>query len=116
MAGNALRLVISISGIGRLRPISRAAFTIPPLPRGQRASSRNLSLKPWTFYQHAYFSADKKNIEVAVRPRKGSGRRCLAVAFQAPRFHDIGCGSETTVHEKRPRYRRIVLERILVTG
>jgi hypothetical protein len=24
-------------------------------------------------YQHAYFSADKKSIEVAVRPRKGSG-------------------------------------------
>ena len=27
-------------------------------------------------YQHAYFSADKKSIEVAVRPRKGSAAVC----------------------------------------
>jgi len=27
-------------------------------------------------YQHAHFSADKKSIEVAVRPRKGSTAVC----------------------------------------
>jgi hypothetical protein len=27
-------------------------------------------------YQHAHFSADKKSIEVAVRPRKGSAAVC----------------------------------------
>jgi len=37
-------------------------------------------------YQHAHFSADKKSIEVAVRPRKGSAAVCsrchqLAVGY-----------------------------------
>ena len=34
-------------------------------------------------YQHAYFSADKKSIEVAVRPRKGSAAVCS-------RCHSVG--------------------------
>ena len=34
-------------------------------------------------YQHAYFSADKKSIEVAVRPRKGSAAVCS-------RYHSLG--------------------------
>jgi hypothetical protein len=32
-------------------------------------------------YQHAHFSADKKSIEVAVRPRKGSAAVCSALPF-----------------------------------
>jgi hypothetical protein len=36
-------------------------------------------------YQHAHFSADKKSIEVAVRPRKG-GRSLLALPFAGARL------------------------------
>ena len=36
-------------------------------------------------YQHAYFSADKKSIEVAVRPR-GFGRSLLALPFAGARL------------------------------
>jgi hypothetical protein len=36
-------------------------------------------------YQHARFSADKKSIEVAVRPRKGFGRS-LALPFAGARL------------------------------
>jgi hypothetical protein len=32
-------------------------------------------------YQTAHFSADRKSVEVAVRPRKGSGRSLLALPF-----------------------------------
>ena len=35
-------------------------------------------------YQHAYFSADKKSIEVAVRPRKGSAAVCSRCHLPAP--------------------------------
>src|SRR6476661_5466207 len=35
-------------------------------------------------YQHAYFSADKKSIEVAVRPRKGSAAVCSRCHCRRP--------------------------------
>lgn len=38
-------------------------------------------------YQHAYFSADNKSIEVAVRPRRGSTAVCSRCHLPAP-----GCG------------------------
>jgi len=38
------------------------------------------------FYQHAHFSADKKSIEVAVRPRKGSAASLLALPFASARL------------------------------
>src|ERR1044071_5639520 len=37
-------------------------------------------------YQHAYFSADKKSIEVAVRPRKGSAAICSRCHLPAPGY------------------------------
>jgi transposase len=37
-------------------------------------------------YQYAYFSADKKSIEVAVRPRKGSVRSLLALPSAGARL------------------------------
>jgi hypothetical protein len=37
-------------------------------------------------YQHAHFSADKKNIEVAVRPRKGSAAVCSRCHLPAPGY------------------------------
>ncbi len=37
-------------------------------------------------YQHAHFGADKKSIEVAVRPRKGSARSLLALPFAGARL------------------------------
>src|SRR6188508_2276677 len=51
-------------------------------------------------YQHAHFSADKKSIEVAVRPRKGSAAVCSRCHLPAPgydqlaerRFEFIPCG------------------------
>jgi hypothetical protein len=38
-------------------------------------------------YQHAYFSADKKSIEVAVRPRKGSAAVCSRCHLPAPGYN-----------------------------
>ena len=38
------------------------------------------------FYQHAHFSADKKSIEVAVRPRKGSAAVCSRCHLHAPGY------------------------------
>src|SRR6202140_132840 len=35
-------------------------------------------------YQHAYFSADKKSVEVVVRPRKGSAAVCSRCHLPAP--------------------------------
>jgi hypothetical protein len=35
-------------------------------------------------YQHAHFSADKKSIEVAVRPRKGSAALAAKLFLQSP--------------------------------
>jgi hypothetical protein len=51
-------------------------------------------------YQHAHFSADKKSIEVAVRPRKGSAAVCSRCHLPSPgydqlaerRFEFIPCG------------------------
>ena len=37
-------------------------------------------------YQHAYFSADKKSIEVAVRPRNGSAAVCSRCHLPAPGY------------------------------
>src|SRR5246127_2043032 len=40
-------------------------------------------------YQYAYFSADKKSIEVAVRPRKGSAAVCLRCHLPAPGYDPL---------------------------
>jgi transposase len=40
-------------------------------------------------YQHAYFSADKKSIEVAVRPRKGSAAVCSRCQLPAPGYDQL---------------------------
>jgi transposase len=41
-------------------------------------------------YQHAYFSADKKSIEVAVRARKGSTAVCSRCHLSAPGYDQLG--------------------------
>ena len=40
-------------------------------------------------YQHAHFSADKKSIEVVVRPRKGSAAVCSRCHLPAPGYDQI---------------------------
>jgi transposase len=40
-------------------------------------------------YQHAHFSADKKSIEVAVRPRKGSAAVCSRCHLPAPGYDQL---------------------------
>jgi transposase len=40
-------------------------------------------------YQHAHFSADKKSIEVAVRPRKGSAAVCSRCHWPAPCYDQL---------------------------
>ena len=40
-------------------------------------------------YQHAYFSADNKSIEVAVRPRKGSAAVCSRCHLPAPSYDHL---------------------------
>ena len=40
-------------------------------------------------YQYAYFSADKKSIEVAVRPRKGSAAVCSRCHLPAPGYDQL---------------------------
>src|ERR1051326_4805925 len=40
-------------------------------------------------YQHAYFSADEKSIEVAVRPRKGSAAVCSRCHLPAPGYDQL---------------------------
>jgi len=40
-------------------------------------------------YQYAYFSADKKSIEVAVRPRKGSAAVCSRCHLQVPGYDHL---------------------------
>src|SRR5262252_7725214 len=40
-------------------------------------------------YQHAYFSADKKSIEVAVRPRRGSAAVCSRCHLPAPGYDQL---------------------------
>jgi transposase len=40
-------------------------------------------------YQYAYFRADKKSIEVAVRPRKGSAAVCSRRHLPAPRYDQL---------------------------
>ena len=41
-------------------------------------------------YQQAYFSTDKKTIEVAVRPRKGSVAVCSRCHLPAPGYDQLG--------------------------
>jgi transposase len=40
-------------------------------------------------YQQAHFSADKKSIEVTVRPRKGSAAVCSRCHFSAPGYDRV---------------------------
>ena len=40
-------------------------------------------------YQHAHFNADKKSIEVAVRPRKGSAAVCSRCHLPAPGYDQL---------------------------
>src|ERR1700692_227419 len=40
-------------------------------------------------YQHAHFSADKKSVEVAVRPRKGSAAVCSRCHLPAPGYDQL---------------------------
>ena len=40
-------------------------------------------------YQHAHFGADKKSIEVAVRPRKGSAAVCSRCHLPAPGYDQL---------------------------
>jgi transposase len=40
-------------------------------------------------YQYAHFSADKKSIEVAVRPRKGSVAVCSRCHLPAPGYNQL---------------------------
>jgi len=40
-------------------------------------------------YQHAHFSADKKSIEGAVRPRKGSAAVCSRCHLPAPGYDQL---------------------------
>src|SRR5208283_5178777 len=40
-------------------------------------------------YHHAHFSADKKSIEVAVRPRKGSAAVCSRCHLPAPGYDQL---------------------------
>src|SRR6266481_1723983 len=40
-------------------------------------------------YQHAHFSADKKSIEVAVRPRNGSAAVCSRCHLPAPGYDQL---------------------------
>ncbi|HEY3441241.1 MAG TPA: ISL3 family transposase [Paludibaculum sp.] len=44
---------------------------------------------PGFVYQHAYFSADKKRIEVAVRPREGSTAVCSRCHLRAPGYDQL---------------------------
>jgi len=41
-------------------------------------------------YQHAYFGADKKSIELAVRPRKSSVAVCSRRHSPAPGYDQLG--------------------------
>jgi len=40
-------------------------------------------------YQYAHFSADKRSIEVAVRPRKGSAAACSRCHLPAPGYDQL---------------------------
>jgi transposase len=40
-------------------------------------------------YQHAHFGADKKSIEVAVRPREGSAAVCSRCHLPAPGYGQL---------------------------
>jgi len=44
---------------------------------------------PGFVYQHAHFSADKKSIEVAVRPREGSAAVCSRCHLPAPGYDQL---------------------------
>jgi hypothetical protein len=58
-------------------------------------------------YERAHFSADKKNIEVAVRPRKGSTAGLLALPFAGARLRGlVGLALQGGIHRAiaRPRW------------
>src|SRR6185369_12776903 len=62
----------------------------PPLPRhGTDHDSKPLPSFPRFVYQHAYFRADKKSIEVAVRPRRGSAAVCSQCHLPAPGYDQL---------------------------
>src|SRR5580700_5811115 len=52
-------------------------------------------------YQHAHFSVDKKSIEAAVRPRKGSAAVCSRCHLPAPGYDQLA--------ERRDRKRTVGL-------
>jgi hypothetical protein len=70
---------------------------------------------PGFVYQHAHFSADKKSIEVSVRPRKGSAAICrAAISRRAVTFsrkpssnsgittHRLGPANSSTIGAAKP--------------
>jgi hypothetical protein len=67
MAGNALRLVISISASADSARSVAQRLRFRRFRRGQRASSRNLSLKPWTFSPIKGRSLSRRDGEPASR-------------------------------------------------
>jgi transposase len=61
-----------------------------PLPRhGTDHNSKPLPSFQGFVYQHAHFSADKKSIEVAVRPRRGSAAVCSRCHLPAPGYDQL---------------------------
>ena len=61
-----------------------------PLPRhGTDHDSKPLPCFRGFVYQHAHFSADKKRIEVAVRPRNGSAAVCSRCHLPAPGYDQL---------------------------
>src|ERR1051325_2362298 len=61
-----------------------------PLPHhGTDHDSKPLPSFPRFVYQHAHFSADKKSIEVAVRPRNGSAAVCSRCHLPAPGYDQL---------------------------
>ena len=64
------------------------AATRPPRHGTDHDSKPLLSLRGFV-YLHAHFSADKKSIEVAVRPRKGSAAVCSRCHLSAPGYDQL---------------------------
>ena len=54
-------------------------------------------------YQQAHFSADKKSIDVAVRPRKGSVAICSRCHLPAPGYDQLGNNHEPICLAYPPR-------------
>ena len=60
-----------------------------PPRHGTDQNLKPLPSFPGFVYQHAHFSADKKSIEVAVRPRKGSTAVCSRCHLPAPGYDQL---------------------------